>query len=167
MSIASETARLRKRTFAYKNLFTLLKSANTSDLDFFVEKAWNALSPTGVSWIGFYQYIPEKRHLILGPSRDSPACSPIGLHGVCGKGITSQVTQIIDDVQELGDAYVACDPLDRSEIVIPIGNPKPNLILDLDSREKSSFDSSDEMWLKKCLLSCNIEPTDPDHACSG
>ena len=45
---------------------------------------WDKLSPTGVSWVGFY--LPDGAdQLILGPSRNKPACSPIGLHGACGQ----------------------------------------------------------------------------------
>ncbi len=45
---------------------------------------WNLLHATGVSWVGFY--LPEgDSQLVLGPSRDKPACSPIGLHGACGR----------------------------------------------------------------------------------
>ena len=159
MQPETEDARLKLRVSAYEQLLSTLRRAATSELDEFITHAWDALSPTGVSWIGFYHYVPQHEHLILGACRDSPACSPIALHGVCGKGITSGRTQIVDDVLDLGEAYVACDPRDRSEIVIPIGNPAPKLILDLDSREKSSFDDHDEIWLKKCLLSCRIEPT--------
>ena len=49
---------------------------------------WNALHDKGVSWVGFYvdhSDQPDDQRLILGPCRNKPACSPIGLHGVCGQ----------------------------------------------------------------------------------
>ena len=36
-----------------------------------------------VSWVGFY-FLGEGE-MTLGPRRDKPACSPIGLHGACGR----------------------------------------------------------------------------------
>ena len=42
---------------------------------------WEHLSPTGISWIGFYTIEPGADEMLLGPRRDKPACSPIGLHG--------------------------------------------------------------------------------------
>ncbi len=155
------------RAEAYEALHLTLQRNTVRQCDEFIEHAWEALSPTGVSWIGFYTYVPHENHLILGPCRDTPACSPIQLHGVCGSGITNAQTVIVDDVLDLGDAYVACDPRDRSEIVIPVGNPNPSLILDLDSREIASFGVADELWLKKCLLSCKMTPTEPQMPSSG
>lgn len=149
-----------QRISAYTRLLDTLTRSHIRELDQFIDHAWEALSPTGVSWIGFYHYVPDCEHLILGPCRDSPACSPIALHGVCGQGVTRGKTLIVNDVTELGEAYVACDPRDQSEIVIPIGNPSANLILDLDSQEKASFGALDDIWLKKCLLSCKIVPTE-------
>lgn len=126
----------------------------------FVDAAWETLAQHGVSWIGFYLHDPKanaETALALGPRRDKPACSPIGLHGVCGQAFTSGATQIVRDVADLGENYVACDPRDRSEIVIPLfedadgGEARCWGVLDVDSFDVSAFDASDERGLKDAL----------------
>ena len=60
-----------------------------------VDALWSVLEGRGVSWLGFYLDVPDAEdhaRLVLGPHRDSPACSPIGLHGVCGQALVSRGT---------------------------------------------------------------------------
>ena len=45
---------------------------------------WRFFKDHGVSWVGFYEKDPDADQMILGPSRDKQACSPIELHGACG-----------------------------------------------------------------------------------
>jgi putative methionine-R-sulfoxide reductase with GAF domain len=121
-----------------------------------VDAIWEGLAATGVSWVGFYVDHPaeaDDRRLILGPRRDKPACSPIGLHGVCGQALTSRRVRIVDDVRNLGEAYVACDPRDRSEIVLPLVDDEGRSwgVLDLDSWDAGSFDDRDEVGLRSVL----------------
>ncbi|MBN2445250.1 MAG: hypothetical protein JXO22_00875, partial [Phycisphaerae bacterium] len=52
-----------------------------------VDALWDRLEETGVSWVGFYLY-EGGNELTLGPMRDKPACSPIGLYGACGQALT-------------------------------------------------------------------------------
>ncbi len=62
---------------------------------------WEALSDKGVSWIGFYvdrPGEPDDRRLELGPCRDKAACSPIGLHGVCGQAMRFRRPRIVPGV---------------------------------------------------------------------
>lgn len=101
-----------------------------------------------VSWVGFYldqPDEPDERRLVLGPCRDSPACSPIGLHGVCGQALLTRQTQIVRDVADLGENYIACDPRDRSEIVIPLIDAAGTCygVLDIDSWDVAAFDERD------------------------
>jgi putative methionine-R-sulfoxide reductase with GAF domain len=122
---------------------------------------WNALHDQGVSWVGFYLDHPDEtddERLVLGPHRDKPACSPIGLHGVCGQGLRFGATRIVPDVSELGADYIACDPRDRSEIVIPLidENDRCWAVLDLDSWEVGAFDERDEEGLKQVLRSAGL-----------
>lgn len=126
-----------------------------------VDLLWDALHHTGVSWVGFYieqSDRPEHERLVLGPSRNSPACSPIGLHGVCGQALTQRATRIVDDVRTLGPDYIACDPNDRSEIVIPLFDQHGRCwgVLDLDSREVGSFQGHDEEGLQSVLLAAGL-----------
>lgn len=126
---------------------------------------WESLQNKGVSWVGFYRFhpgAPREQAMTLGPSRNTPACSPIGLHGVCGQALTSRSIKVIHDVADLGDAYVACDPRDRSEIVLPCGagtdNPDSPCwgVLDLDSFEVGAFDESDAAGLTSVLAVAGI-----------
>lgn len=122
---------------------------------------WDALAPTGVSWVGFYVdqvEQPDDRRLILGPHRDKPACSPIGLHGVCGQALVARHCRIVDDVLALGDAYVACDPRDRSEIVLPLtdGDAAAWGVIDLDSWDAGAFDAADEAGLRRVLEAAGL-----------
>ncbi|MBT8484045.1 MAG: GAF domain-containing protein [Phycisphaerales bacterium] len=120
-----------------------------------VDALWAALHDRGVSWVGFYLERPEEpddRRLVLEVCRDRPACSPIGSHGACGRALRSGRTLIVDDVTELGDGYIACDPRDRSEIVVPLIDPGTERgVLDLDSHELAAFDESDAHGLQRVL----------------
>ncbi len=118
-----------------------------------VDRLWQHMQDTGVSWVGFYLYVPEREEMVLGPRRDKPACSPIGLHGACGRAFRDDAALIVRDVMELGENYIACDPKDRSEVVLPIHEAGGASIgvLDLDSFDVGSFDESDVAGLK-CVL---------------
>lgn len=126
-----------------------------------VDAIWNAFSEQGVSWVGFYladESAPASERLVLGPRRDKPACSPIGLHGVCGAGYKTGATQVVRDVRDLGNSYVACDPRDLSEIVVPIAgeNGAITAVLDLDSFDVGAFDKSDDEGLRAVLTAAGF-----------
>lgn len=123
----------------------------------FVDILWDALHPTGVSWVGFYLRDSETE-LRLAACRNTPACSPIGLHGACGQAMISRAPLIVRDVSELGDGYIACDPRDKSELVIPLFEPSGACwgVLDLDSHEIGAFDESDVRGLERLLLRAGL-----------
>ncbi len=126
-----------------------------------VDVLWEALHEQGVSWVGFYLDVPgapDEQRLVLGPRRDKPACSPIGLHGVCGQSLTSRKTRIVRDVADLGPNYIACDPRDRSEIVVPLidHDGTCRAVLDLDSWEVGAFDEHDERGLRTVLEAAGL-----------
>ena len=126
-----------------------------------VDALWNGLHHADVSWVGFYIDYPEQpddQRLVLGPCRDKPACSPIGLHGVCGQALRSRSVRIVTDVRELGANYVACDPRDRSEIVIPLFDERGNCcgVLDLDSWTVGSFGDRDADGLNRVLAAAGL-----------
>jgi len=122
---------------------------------------WDALAPLGVSWIGFYEIAgPGNEHgaepggeMILGPHRDRPACSPIGLHGACGRSWRERVSLVVGDVAALGEGYVACNPRDLAEIVVPCLDEAGSCwgVLDGDSFERGCFDSDDAARLHGLL----------------
>ena len=111
-----------------------------------------------VSWIGFYEIAAEGnehgaepgRQMILAAHRDKPACSPIGLHGVCGRAFTEPAAMVVRDVRELGEGYVACDPRDLSEAVVPMfdAGGSPWGVLDADSFEVGAFTPDDAEALR-------------------
>lgn len=128
-----------------------------------IDLLWDALCDHGVSWIGFYidqPNEPDDRRLVLGPCRDKPACSPIGLHGVCGQALLSRQTRIVEDVTALGPNYIACDPRDRSEIVVPMLDSHSTCwgLLDADSWDTSSFTVDDDAGLRRVLTAAGLLP---------
>ena len=73
-----------------------------------VDALWEAFRGQGYSWVGFYLKQPaaaDNEQLLLGPRRDKPACSSIGLHGACGQAFLSRQTLIVRDVKD----RLACD----------------------------------------------------------
>jgi putative methionine-R-sulfoxide reductase with GAF domain len=121
-----------------------------------VDHAWDTLGldappptrvatghPGIVSWVGFYLPDPHDpaASMVLGPRRNKPACSPIGMHGACGRCFLARRTLVIPDIRTLGPNYIACDPRDQSELVIPCFDAAGVCwgILDVDSFDLHAF----------------------------
>lgn len=129
---------------------------------------WDALAPLGVSWIGFYLADgaepggSEPRELVLAARRDKPACSPIGMHGACGQSFREEAIRLIEDVELLGAGYIACDPRDRSEVVIPIYRAGSIWgVLDADSHRVSCFSACDAEGLASVLRAAGLLDRSP------
>ncbi len=122
-----------------------------------VDALWHGLHSTGVSWVGFYVY-EGADELVLAARQPKPACSPIGLHGACGQAFRSRRPLVVRDVRELGDQYVACDPRDQSEVVVPLLDPDGSCwgVLDLDSHDVGSFSQTDVDGLLKVLRAAEL-----------
>ncbi len=121
-------------------------------MEILVDAIWEESgSHRPVSWVGFYMLRPAE--MILGPRRDKPACSPIGLHGACGTAARGGMTLVVRDVRELGDAYIACDPRDLSEIVVPVRARGGRIVavLDLDSHSADAFGEADRIALERLV----------------
>lgn len=114
---------------------------------------WERFSGAGYSWVGFYTRAPGAEEMVLGPRRDKPACSPIGLHGMCGFGCLERRSVVVRDVRLIGDNYVACDPRDMSELVVPLLEPDGVCwgVLDADSFDVGAFDADDALGLARLL----------------
>jgi putative methionine-R-sulfoxide reductase with GAF domain len=128
----------------------------------FTDIAWDHVARTGVSWLGFYLLAPDAASLILGPCRDKPACSPLDLRGehvgVCARCWREKRALIVRDVAALGPDYVACDPRDRSEVVVPLLDAAGACsgVLDLDSHDTGSFTERDAAGLHMALLAAGL-----------
>ncbi len=118
-----------------------------------VDAMWETLGQRGVSWIGFYTKALDRDEMLLHARRDKPACSPIGLHGMCGRCWKERKPIIVRDVATLGPNYIACDPKDKSELVIPLFEPDGSCwgVLDADSYDVDSFHDDDVTGLTRAV----------------
>lgn len=126
-----------------------------------VDVLWDALHATGVSWLGFYLHHGGDE-LVLGPRRDKPACSPIGLHGACGRAFRSGRPLVVRDVLDLGADYIACDPRDRSEVVVPLFDAAGRCwgVFDADSHSVAAFSADDAAGLTRVLAAAGLTAGD-------
>ena len=64
---------------------------------------------------------------------------------------------------ELGENYIACDPRDRSEVVLPLFDGAGSCwgVLDLDSYEFSAFDEADVEGLQDVLRAAGLTQAAP------
>lgn len=122
-----------------------------------VDALWEALQDTGVSWVGIYVHAGGDE-LVLAARRDKPACSPIGMHGACGTAFKTRRPLVVRDVQDLGPNYIACDPRDRSEVVLPLLEADGSCwgVLDLDSHDVGSFGTEDVNGLEDVLRAAGL-----------
>ena len=108
----------------------------------------------GFWWTGFYRVMPKAgsdvKELVLGPFQGPVACMhiPFG-KGVCGTAWERRQTIVVPDV-ELFPGHIACSSLSRSEIVVPViaASGEVVAVLDIDSRELSTFDNTDSQYLE-------------------
>ena len=104
----------------------------------------------GFWWTGFY--IVKDGVLVLGPFQGPVACTRIGFgKGVCGTSWERKETIVVPDVHQF-PGHIACSSLSNSEIVVPMFHGDDvYAVLDIDSKEFSTFDSTDQFWLEKIV----------------
>ena len=119
---------------------------------------WKHTHDAGVGWLGFYTLAEGKGEMVLAVCRPVPACSPIGLQGVCGRAWRERRVQIVPDVHALGEAHIVCDPSNLSEIVVPAlnGDGTCDAVLDLDSKELDAFGDFDAEGLRAVLSAAGL-----------
>ncbi len=103
-------------------------------------------------WTGFYLIHDDT--LRLGPFQGPVACYNIKCgRGVCGTAWEQDRTIVVPDVEQF-PGHIACSSLSRSEIVVPLHNQEGDVIgvLDIDSKDLSTFDDVDARWLETIAL---------------
>lgn len=136
-----------------------------------VSVLWNAFglhsrASHAISWIGFYDKVDGADEMVLVCREPKPACSPIGLHGMCGEGWKQRRSIVIPNVKTLGENYIACDPKDQSELVVPLMTEDGTCIgvLDADSYDVDAFDESDATGMTKVLIALGLTTPQTLHA---
>ena len=104
----------------------------------------------GFWWTGFYRVVDGM--LVLGPFQGPLACTRIRKgKGVCGTAWASGETVVVSDVEQF-PGHIACSSESRSEIVVPVFKDSTIVaVLDIDSRELSTFDETDRKYLEKAV----------------
>ena len=108
-------------------------------------------------WTGFYSV--EGDRLELGPFQGPVACYRIKRgRGVCGTAWERDETVIVPDVDQF-PGHIACSSLSRSEIVVPVHDSTGEVVavLDIDSKELSTFDETDKIYLEKLVAAISKE----------
>ena len=100
-----------------------------------------------VNWAGFY--FAQGDELVLGPFHGQPACVRIPWgRGVCGTAASTATTQRVADVLAF-DGHIACDPVSRSEVVVPLLRDGQVIgVLDIDSPQADRFSADDQRGLE-------------------
>ena len=112
-------------------------------------------------WTGFY--LVNGDTLQLGPFQGPVACYNIKRgRGVCGTAWEQDRTIVVPDVEQF-PGHIACSSESRSEIVVPLHDDSGNAVgvLDIDSKELSTFDDEDARWLEEIarVISRHVWPT--------
>ena len=135
----------------YQKLYQTIAAVTQGETDTIANMANTAAlihESFGFWWTGFY--IVKGEELVLGPFQGPVACTRIGFgKGVCGTAWKRRESIVVPDVEEF-PGHIACSSLSRSEIVIPIFKDEDIIgVLDIDSKELSTFDETDRVWLEK------------------
>jgi GAF domain-containing protein len=102
-------------------------------------------------WTGFY-LLSKEDELEVSTYQGPLACLRLKKDtGVCWAGINQSKTVIINDVHCF-EGHIACNPLSKSEIVVPLYDNKQIIgVLDIDSDKENSFDTIDAKYLEQII----------------
>jgi GAF domain-containing protein len=100
-----------------------------------------------VNWAGVY--VLRGDELVLGPFQGKPACIRIPLgQGVCGTAAQKRESILVADVHSF-EGHIACDPVSRSELVVPLICKDRLLgVLDIDSPDTGRFSVDDKTGIE-------------------
>jgi L-methionine (R)-S-oxide reductase len=135
----------------YNQLYTLVKKSDDTQARMATIIAVLHHKMEYYFWTGFYML--KEGELIVNSYQGPVACQVLEKNkGVCWAAINRQETVVVEDVHAF-PGHIACDSRSSSEIVIPFRNPQGVIIgvLDVDSKEKGSFDAVDAEWLQKIV----------------
>jgi L-methionine (R)-S-oxide reductase len=102
-------------------------------------------------WTGFYML--NEGELVVRTYQGPVACQVLEKgRGVCWAAIHRGETVVVEDVH-LFPGHIACDSRSNSEIVVPLRDKNGIItgVLDVDSKEKGSFDQVDSEWLERIV----------------
>lgn len=140
----------KHKLIAYKTLLPQINSLLEGENDIVANMANVAAalkSSFDFFWVGFYRF--DGQELVLGPFQGPIACTRIHpSRGVCGKAFRDQKSIVVPNVHAFDD-HIACSPLSKSEIVVPI--VKDNnvmMLLDVDSDKDNDFTEVDKEYLE-------------------
>ena len=100
-----------------------------------------------LNWAGCY--FLRGKELVLGPFQGRPACVRIAMgRGVCGTAAQQRASVLVPDVREC-PGHIACDPVSRSELVVPLIRDGELLgVFDLDSPLPGRFSEEDRTGME-------------------
>ena len=141
------------KTERYQEIYKQIESVVSDETDQIANLANTAAllhEAFGFWWTGFY--IVKDGQLVLGPFQGPVACTRIGFgKGVCGTAWKLRETVVVPDVHQF-PGHIACSSLSQSEIVVPMFSGEDvYAVLDIDSKELSTFDEVDKEWLEKIV----------------
>ncbi len=143
----------------YKELIPQIKGLLTGEPDLIANLAniCAALKEQfGWLWVGFYWV--KNDELVLAPFQGPVACTRIRKgKGVCGTSWAEAKTLIVPDVEQF-PGHIACSSLSKSEIVVPvIRNGVVLGVLDVDSTDLNTFDTTDQTYLEEIVALIEIK----------
>ena len=141
------------KTGKYQEIYKQIESVVGGETDQIANMANTAAllhEAFGFWWTGLY--IVKGEQLVLGPFQGPVACTRIGFgKGVCGTSWSRRETIVVPNVHEF-PGHIACSSLSQSEIVVPMfRDNEVYAVLDIDSKELSTFDETDKDWLEKIV----------------
>jgi putative methionine-R-sulfoxide reductase with GAF domain len=146
----------------YSDLIQEATSAKTASREEAMQTAvrllWGAFGNKPIAWVGFYDRVLGAEEMVLVCREPKPACSPIGLHGMCGRSYLTKQSILVADVRTLGENYIACDPKDQSELVVPLvdADGRCSGVLDVDSYDLNGFDEADVQGMNRLLAALGL-----------